>query len=89
MKEIGNKPALEKGTYQHFKGGIYEVIDVACHSETEEWYVVYESQTRKSEGLPSLWIRPYEMFVETVTREGKTFPRFKKIDNVSVNEAAS
>ena len=80
MKEQGEAPILEKGIYQHFKGGIYEVLDIACHSETLEWYVVYESQKRKEEGLPSIWVRPYEMFVETVERDGKVFPRFKKVE---------
>lgn len=79
MKDIGEKPSFQKGTYQHFKGGIYEVLDVACHSETQEWYVVYESQARKADGLPSLWIRPFNMFFEDVTRDGKTFPRFTYI----------
>ena len=78
-QDIDEKPEFKKGRYKHFKGGIYEVLDVACHSETQEWYVMYESQTRKVEGLPSLWIRPYKMFFENVTREGKTFPRFTYI----------
>lgn len=89
MKDIGDKPALTKGLYQHFKGGMYKVIDVVCHSETQEWYVVYESQKRKAEGLSSLWVRPYEMFVEEVTRNGETFPRFKKLNDTQTDETTS
>ncbi len=81
MKEVGVKPTIEKGIYQHYKGGIYEVLEVACHSETLDWYVVYESRERKNQGLPSLWIRPYDMFVETVTVDGQVTPRFKKIED--------
>lgn len=80
MKEIGEAPKIKKGLYKHRKGGVYEVLDVACHSETLEWYVVYESQERKAQGLPALWIRPYDMFTEMVEVEGATIPRFKKID---------
>jgi len=80
MKDMGDKPELAKGIYQHYKGGVYEVIDVACNTETLEWYVVYESQERKKLGLPALWVRPYDMFVETVIVDGVEKPRFAKID---------
>lgn len=79
MKEIGEAPEIEKGTYRHHKGGIYEVLDVVCHSETLEWHVLYESQDRKAQGLPALWARPYDMFVEMVEVDGVMMPRFEKI----------
>lgn len=81
MKDIENPPILPLGMYQHFKGGIYEALEIACHSETLEWYVVYQSQERKEQGLPSIWVRPYHMFVETTERDGKTVKRFTKIDD--------
>lgn len=65
---------IQKGLYRHFKGALYEVVGVAKHSETLEEYVVYKHQ---DDG--SLWIRPLKMFLETVTRDGKTMPRFKKV----------
>jgi hypothetical protein len=80
MKEIGEAPKLEKGMYRHRKGGMYEVLDVVCYSETLEWHVLYESQDRKAQGLPALWVRPYDMFFEMVEVDGVTVPRFKKID---------
>jgi hypothetical protein len=78
---MGEEPALKKGTYRHYKGGVYEVKELACNSETLEWYVVYESKERSDQGLPSVWVRPYEMFVETVEVDGSKMQRFEKIDD--------
>lgn len=55
-----------KGKYRHFKGGEYEVIEIAIHSETLEEYVVY----RQLYGDKKLWIRPKDMFFG-VTEDGK------------------
>ncbi len=63
---------IKLGKYRHFKGNEYEVIGVAKHSETLKDMVVY----RALYGEKELWVRDADMFLETVTREGKTFPRF-------------
>lgn len=63
---------LKPGIYRHFKGNEYEVHGLATHSETGETMVVYTPQY----GERALWVRPLEMFVETVERDGKTQPRF-------------
>ena len=60
------------GTYRHYKGNLYEVVDVATHSETEERLVVY----RALYGERGLWVRPLAMFTETVEVDGVTVPRF-------------
>ena len=64
---------IKKGIYKHFKGDLYEVSDIARHSETEEEYVVY----RTLYGDRSLWVRPLSMFDETIERDGETFKRFE------------
>jgi hypothetical protein len=66
---------LKKGRYRHYKGPLYEVIDVARHSESEEEFVVY----RTLYGDFSLWIRPLEMFNEEVEYEGRKVKRFEYI----------
>ena len=60
------------GRYRHFKGGEYEVIGVARHSETDERLVVYRPLYNDT----GLWVRPVAMFLEPVTADGRTVPRF-------------
>jgi hypothetical protein len=68
---------LELGTYKHYKGNIYEVVGIAHHSETLEELVVYKA-TYQKEG-ENLWVRPLNMFLETVEIEGVVVNRFEKI----------
>lgn len=68
---------LKPGRYRHYKGGEYQVIDVARHSETEEEMVVY----RPLYGAGGLWVRPLDMFIESVEKEGETVPRFTLIES--------
>ena len=49
------------------------VDGVSLHSETQEELVVY----RQEYGDHGLWVRPQQMFLETVTVDGKTVPRFQ------------
>lgn len=68
---------MELGLYKHYKGNIYEVIGVAKHSETLETMVVYKA-TYQKEG-ENLWVRPLQMFLETVIVDGIEQKRFAKI----------
>ena len=69
------RPELALGEYQHYKGNRYQVIDLARHSETTEWMVVY----RPLYGEGALWVRPYAMFVENVVVDGVEQARFMKV----------
>ncbi len=69
------KSTLKPGHYRHYKGNIYEVIDVARHSETEEQLVVYRCLRDDN----SLWVRPLAMFLERVDVAGQKVPRFTRI----------
>ncbi len=64
---------IQQGKYRHYKGGEYQVIDTAIHSETEELLVVY----RPMYGEQNLWVRPLDMFLETVVVDGQKVPRFE------------
>lgn len=72
-------PTLNKGKYRHYKGNEYQVQDVVRHSETDEWLVLYKPLY--GEGL--LWVRPFEMFFETVEVQGKVIPRFEYLGSES------
>ena len=66
---------IQPGRYRHFKGGEYEVIDLALHSETEQPHVVY----RPLYGQGRLWIRPLELFQDRKLVDGRSVPRFERI----------
>ena len=65
------------GLYQHYKGKNYRVINLVKHSESLEWMVYYECLYDNPEG--SFWVRPLNMFCESVEFQGKLVPRFKYI----------
>ncbi len=84
----------EKGFYYHYKhdsSGLinnyaYEVVGVGHHTEddcrsVDQYMVVYrplyEAFVYKNGKMFD--IRPLGMFIEAVTKDGKTFPRFQKI----------
>lgn len=65
-----------KGLYRHFKGSLYEVLDVGTHTETGERLVIYKS----IEGPTGIWVRPYDMFFETVLVNKAEVSRFTKVN---------
>lgn len=79
MGEFDDKPSIEPGIYQHYKGGKYRVLGVGCHTEAHEYFVVYAPLEPKAD-IPEFWIRPYAMFTESVEIDGIVQPRFAKLD---------
>ena len=59
--------------FRHFKGNRYRLEGFAKDSETMEELVVY----RALYGDGGLWVRPAEMFFETIERDGKRMKRFE------------
>jgi hypothetical protein len=68
--------SIKKGIYRHYKGNLYQVIEVATHSETQEQLVVY----RTLYGDYSMWVRPLEMFEESIQVDGQEVARFTFIE---------
>lgn len=78
------KDLILGGIYQHYKGKNYKVIDLARHSETLEWLVIYECLYENPAG--KIWVRPMSMFQETITIDGQVTPRFRYIGDVKGKE---
>jgi len=64
IKMDNNNSTVKLGKYRHFKGGEYEVIAIAKHSETLEEMVVYKALY----GEGGVWVRPIEMWNNPPTR---------------------
>lgn len=74
--ENKNKRTIKTNTkYKHFKGNEYLVLNVAKHSETLEEMVVYQTLY----GDCGIWVRPLDMFLEKIERDGIVFNRFEEI----------
>lgn len=79
-EHIAPPPELELGVYRHYKGGLYEVMTLACDEKTHEWCVVYKALYDTGEN-PSVWIRTYEDFTQQVAVDGIIKKRFEKVSS--------
>lgn len=78
MDDLPALPVTPTGRFRHYKGGEYEVIGVARHSETLEPLVVY----RPLYGAGGLWVRPHAMFFGSLEVDGKLRRRFEPADPI-------
>jgi hypothetical protein len=73
---------MKLGKYRHYKGNHYEVLGVACHTETGEKMVLYRAlyacpDLVEEYGDDPWFVRPFAMFTENVEIDGKSVPRFE------------
>lgn len=59
--------------YRHFKGYIYQIKDIAVHSETGEKMVVYQAMYPPF----GTWVRPLGMFLDRV--DARKYPDAKQL----------
>lgn len=82
------KPA-EGELYRHFKGGLYRIITIAQHTETEEGLVIYRSEDDPSK----VWARPMVSFMSPVDMvkypDATQDMRFVKVDKDQANGPVS
>ncbi|WP_320130477.1 DUF1653 domain-containing protein [uncultured Sphaerochaeta sp.] len=84
VKPEVERKRIEKGLYRHFKGGLYEVQDTVIDSESLATMVLY-----RPVGSKSLWVRPYDMFVSLVERDGIMQKRFTFVQSQTENGTTS
>jgi hypothetical protein len=68
--------------YQHYRGMRYKVHAIVRHSETLEELVYYEALYDNEIG--KLWVRPKEMFLDSINIDGKQVARFSELVDVTV-----
>ncbi|MFM4900051.1 DUF1653 domain-containing protein [Aeromonas hydrophila] len=62
------------GRYRHFKGGYYQVLTLALHTETGEQLVIYQSEQDCA-----VYARPVAMFMEWIEHQGDVVSRFTPV----------
>lgn len=72
---------IQTGLYKHYKGKLYHLIGISRHTETLEEYCVYQALYDDY----ALWIRPAQMFFETIEYNGQNVPRFSFVQPLFVN----
>jgi hypothetical protein len=86
MSTLGNFP--ENGFYRHYKydaeGDLnnytYEVLGVGRNTEDDMLVVIYRPLYGSAWMAPATHLsRPLEMFMEHVTKDGKSVPRFSRV----------
>jgi len=73
-------PEIKPGVYEHYKGHMYEVIGAALETETLEPYVIYKPL---HESPVNYWVRPHDMFNDTVVIDGKEQQRFSYVGDLN------
>jgi hypothetical protein len=70
-ESINYKVNIKKSKWKHFKGGIYETIDIVFNSEDGSPLVLYKSLDDEK-----LWVRSINEFFGIVNKEDYNGPRF-------------
>jgi hypothetical protein len=61
--------------FQHYKGGIYELVCEAIQEADLVPVIVYRAENG------TVWVRPRSVFFESIEIEGRTVQRFTRIEN--------
>jgi hypothetical protein len=68
--------------WQHYKGGTYEIVGIAVHSETLEEMVIYKMLYDSADYKKgTIWARPKLMWLEEVEWQGKKMKRFRLLSS--------
>lgn len=73
---------MRVGIYRHYKGGMYNVLLQARHTETMEKFVVYRRVDVCNPNHSVYWVRPYDMFHSNVKNlHGEVMKRFVFVED--------
>lgn len=72
--------------FRHYKGNYYRVLHGATHTETLEPMVVYEQLYTSEYPKGHVWVRPFDMFHETIVYNNKIMKRFDLVTQEDVLE---
>ena len=93
MRMIDPNHIPERGFYYHYKHDpskgfndhAYEVIGVGLETENRTYSVIYMPLYKNDFLAPAGYcVRPFEMFIGTVEKDGATIPRFQKIIDTKI-----
>lgn len=76
-----DRQTIKLGKYRHFKGGEYQVVGTARHSESMEVMVIYKPLYVLEKDELETWVRPIDMFFDTKEHNGETVLRFSLIED--------
>ncbi len=76
VERVMPENAPQPGTYQHYKGPMYQVFGMARHSETDEWMVVYQALY----GDYGFWLRPLTVWLEPLAKQHEAKKRFTLVE---------
>lgn len=76
--DLPNFPEIAVGTYQHYKGKLYNVVGVCVNTESLEPLVLYPPLY---DSKMKYWVQPYSVFTGEVFVDGKPTLRFQKLEN--------
>ena len=74
---MSEKYDFSTNLYRHYKGQLYKYLGEVHHSESVETLALYEALFENAIG--PLWVRPKEMFFETIEINGEPGPRFAPV----------
>lgn len=64
------------GIYRHYKGKLYQVLNIGKDAETLEDVVIYKDRNN------IIWVRSYKIFTEVLTINNSEIPRFQLLSEL-------
>ncbi len=84
LKETLSSKTPIGAIFRHYSGREYKILHIGHHSEDHCLCVVYQALYHCGDfGKYPIWIRPLELFLENVEKDGKEVSRFTLVHQPS------